>query len=138
MNFVGVNTGYTIKLTWVSDAITSPFESLAPGFKPPSSPTTPTPRPAQGAGFEPPTLPTPTLDPLPILPDAAFDTGFGPDDFEETLAAPISFDVKPIKVTPPDPPSNLALALWLLALPLAAVAFGGAYLSRRSAALLRI
>lgn len=54
------------------------------------------------------------------------------------LAAPPNVDFQPASVSKPRPPSGLALVLWMLVLPLAGVALGGAWLSRRSANLLRI
>lgn len=144
VNFVGVNTAYTIKLTWVSESITTPFESLAPTVSPNrpggvSEPAAqPTPAPPLGADFEAPSLPAPVLEQSPLEPDAAFDEGFGPSALEDTLAAPPSIDFEPARVVDPDPPPGFVLVLWLLVLPLAGVAFGGTYLSRRSAALLRV
>lgn len=147
VNFVGVNTAYTIKLTWVSETITTPFESLAPGFTPnrptsASAPTAPRPVPVPpvdtGTGFHVPPLAAPSLEVAPVEPDTAFDTGFEPSQFDDTLAAPTQVAFEPASVTDPDPPSGVVLVLWLLVLPLGVIAFGGAYLSRRSANLLRI
>lgn len=146
VNFVGVNTGYTIKLTWVSETITSPFESLAPGATPKrpigsSTPMPPRPSalpPSDTSDFEWPPLAAPVLDLASIEADQAFDTGFEPSEFGDTLAAPPQVSFRPASVVNPDPPSGIALVLWLLVLPLAAIAFGGTHLSRRNANLPRV
>lgn len=143
VNFAGVNRGYTIKLTWVSETIRNPFESLAPGYRPPTptQPATLTPaRPAVpvGGAFEAPPLAAPSLTPALDAADAAFDSGFEDSDFGATLAAPALVDFAPASVEKPAPPSGLAVVLWMLVLPLAVTAFGGTLLSRRSASLLRV
>ena len=143
VNFAGVNRGYTIKLTWVSETITSPFESLAPGYRPPT-PTEPAsltpsaPAVPVGGDFEAPPLAAPSLTPDVADADAAFDSGFDAGDFDATLAAPKPASFAPASVTRPGPPSGLAVVLWMLVLPLAVTALGGSFLSRRSAALLRV
>lgn len=141
VNFVGANTGYTLKLTWVSEAITTPFESVAPGYTPPPPTESGSPpsveRPSTGT-FDAAPLAAPSLEVAPIEPDTSFDSGFDDTGSSDVLAAPPNVDFKPASISKPRPPSGVALVLWMLVLPLAGVALGGAWLSRRSANLLRI
>ena len=146
VNFIGANTGFKLKLTWVSESFPSPFEKLAPEFSPP---TTEAPRrPSSNDNdldrtpvtFSP--TPTPTFDTTPsslptadIADDDDFDAGeFDTSDFEDELAAPAPVELEPIAARP-DPPSNLALFFWLLAVPLGIIAIGGALITRRRATL---
>ena len=147
VNFIGANTGFKLKLTWVSESFPSPFEKLAPEFTPPTT-APPAPRPSADddvdrtpVTFD--TTPTPTFEDttpssLPtadIADDDDFDAGeFDTSDFEDELAAPAPVELDPI-VSRPDPPSNLALFFWLLAVPLGIIAIGGALVTRRRATL---
>lgn len=142
VNFIGVNTGFKLKLTWVSEAFPSPFERLAPEFAPsttvPRSTTTTT-RPAPVVVDEgpPPTFaaPTPSLAPVEIGTDDDFDPDeFDTSDFDDELSAPALLDLTPAAARPA-PPSGAALFFWLLALPLSLTAAGGFLLSRRRATL---
>lgn len=142
VNFVGANTGFKIKLTWVSEAFPSPFEALAPEFSPsttrPSTTTTTVPSGAVEVDEGPtPTFeaPTPSLTPVDIATDTDFDPDeFDTSDFDDELAAPMPLDLTTI-ATKPGPPSGAALFFWLLALPLGLTAAGGVLLSRRRATL---
>lgn len=141
VNYVGANTGYTLKLTWVSESIGTPFESLAPGYTPPPSTQSgppPVVTPPSTGTFDAPPLAAPSLEVAPIEPDTSFDSGFDSSSSIDVLAAPPNVEFRPASVSKPRPPSGLALVLWMLVLPLAGVALGGAWLSRRSANLLRI
>lgn len=140
VNFVGANTGYTLKLTWVSEAIDTPFESLAPGYTPPPAESGPPPvtAPPSTGTFDAPPLAAPSLDIAPIEADTSFASGFDDSSASDVLAAPPNVDFQPASVSKPRPPSGLALVLWMLVVPLTGVALGGAWLSRRSANLLRI
>lgn len=142
VNYLGANTGFKIKATWVSEAFPSPFEALAPEFSPsttvPRSTTTTT-RPAPVVVDEgpPPTFaaPTPSLAPAEIGTDDDFDPDeFDTSDFDDELSAPALLDLTPAAARP-GPPSGAALFFWLLALPLSLTAAGGFLLSRRRATL---
>ncbi len=138
-NYLGANTGYTISIVWVSEAFPTPFESLAPGFTPPTTvppsttttTTTTTPPPS--------TAPTTTVAPPPTLAPAEIDLdaddGFAQFDdgseFEDQLAAPAPVDLQPVSRTKPAPPSTVALLFWFLAVPLAATAAVSGVLLRR-------
>ena len=145
INFLGQNSGFTIKLTWVSETFEKPFESLAPEFKPPApaAPSSPGPATPSGPVTPPPPIaiapaPAPTvtdatLPPLDIDVDTDFDAGeFASTDFDDALSAPSTIPLVTASSRPPTPPSGLALVLWLLALPLALCALGGGFLSRRA------
>lgn len=138
VNFLGVNTGYKITVTWVSEAFPSPFESLAPDFVP--STTTPRPRPTSPVTTVPFTPPTtsassPTLAPIVVAQDDDFAFGqFDTSDFDDQLAAPPPLDLTPIASTPEDP-SGAALFFWLLAVPFGLLTAGGFFVLRNRAAI---
>ena len=143
-NFLGVNRGYTVTVTWYSESFRPPVEKLAPELTPP---TTAVRRPRSvGEGprsrtsatierLEPSEATTPSSLPMADIADDDFAAGdFDTSDFEQELAAPAPVHVGPIAARP-DPPSNLALFFWLLAIPLGTVAVGGALITRRRAIL---
>lgn len=140
VNYVGVNRGYDMEVTWFNETIPSPFEKLAEEFAPPAAtpapvrptPTTSTTVPATteiavGA----PSTTTPTLDVAEDLDPSLDSEDFDTSDFEDALAAPDPIDLGPVETATVRPPSGLALFFWLLALPLGIVALGGAVLMRR-------
>ena len=120
-NFRGANTGYRLKVSYVTEILEKPFESLEPGFEPPpfpleSVPAEPPvdlsgePEPEDPADNDrtgspvaapepvvvPPAAPEPVsglpLEPVEIEPDSDF-ADFDDADFEEALAAPPDSDV---------------------------------------------
>jgi hypothetical protein len=142
-NASGVNTGYRLKITWATDALPNPFESLPPSFsetgtvapKPASGGVTSSPLPSSGGtgGVDLPAVAAPDLViPAASAPDAAFDSGFSDaPPLDEQLAGP-PVKVETAAAVKAAPPSSLALLLWMIALPLGLVALGGAALMRRS------
>lgn len=135
INWSGVNTGYTLKLTWVSESFPTPFESLAPEFVPRATTTTRPVTTTTTTIVRPPqTDSTPvSLAPVVIEDDADFDlTQFEDDEFDDQLAAPEILDLTPIASTPREP-SGAALLFWMLAAPLGALALGGAWVLRHRA-----
>ena len=141
-NFLGVNTGYEVTVTWYSESFRPPVEKLAPEPSPPST-AAPTPRrvgepprsrtPATFRRLEPSELTTPSSLPPTDTIDDDFDAAeFDTSGFDDELAAPLPVGLAPI-ATRPDPPSDLALFFWLLAVPLGIVAVGGALIARRRA-----
>jgi hypothetical protein len=143
--YTGVSPAYTLTIEWSTEPLPSPFEKLPPSFSstgtlapPPAAPapvfripedTSATPV-FDTSGIDIPPALTPSVTPLA---DTAFDVGF--DDapsLSDQLGAPVNPDIEPVAVVKPSPPSNLALLLWLLALPLFLMAIlGGALLRRR-------
>ena len=144
-NFLGVNTGYTVTVTWYTESFRPPVEKLAPEV---TAPTTPDLRPRRAGtrvatrnpvgvatSAPPATLSLRPLPPVGVADDDDFDPGrFDTSGFEDELAAPAPVDLRPT-TTRPGRPSNLALVFWLLALPLGVVAVGGALIARRRALL---
>ena len=150
-NYASAPTNYTIKIEWRTSTLPTPFESLPPEFSQTGSlgatPAKPSlvdpPRPASAN-------PSPVFTPAPVAAgapnlapatpptaDSSFSTGFddGAGLDEQLTAPPASFDLQPVaRETPADPPSGLALLLWLIGLPLLLTAVGGWYLQRRQAA----
>lgn len=145
INYLGANTGYNLKLTWVSESFPSPFESLAPELAPPTTRPTPTTRPVVTTTTLPPVTtpprfdaPPPTLAPLGAIIDDDFATAaFDTSGFDDQLSAPTSINLAPI-VSNPDPPSGLALLFWMLAVPLSLTAVFGTVVLRRRATLATI
>ncbi len=143
INFLGVNRGYTVDMVWVSEAFSAPFESLAPGFKPPKKAAA-APKPIPTATTVPAvdSAPTTTIAPPVTLAPAEIalggaDDGFGQfgsdSDFDDQLAAPTPIDLTPAASRKAAPPSGLALLLWFFAFPLAIMAtFSGVLLKRRA------
>jgi hypothetical protein len=156
-NYLGPNTGYKLKVTYKPEAITTPFESLDPGYiPPPPEPEVPvTPpldfsaepevAPAPVAAPAPPPEPAPAppapLTPAPVEPDADFAAGIDSSLDEELAALPES-DVleqrQTVAAGPPKPASGSALVFWLLLLPLALVAGAGLWLAKRGSGVLRL
>ena len=147
VNYLGVNQGYTVEMTWVSESFEAPFESLAPSFTPPRR-ASPAPKPIPTTSTTTPPFATPmapditdapvTLTPAEIDLDSA-DDGFGQfesdSDFEDELAAPAPIDLTPASVDKGKPPSGAVLLLWFLAFPLLLMAtFSGVLLRRRALA----
>lgn len=148
-NYASTPTNYTVKVEWSTIPLPTPFESLPPEFAqtgdvaPPrakpslATPARPAPTPAPVFQAPPPAPGAPNLAPaLRPVGDASFDSGF--DDgagLDEQLAAPPApLELRPVVTqAAATPPSGLALALWLLALPLLLGATGGLYLQRRQA-----
>lgn len=141
-NVTGANIGYHLTVEWVTDIIGTPFESLPPEFSGgpvrPSAPARPTP------AF---TAPRPVAPPVSIPPartdlaipggataDDAFGAGFDEGAFDDAIAAPpttVAGRYAPPPVQRLESPSGVSLLLWMLALPLAVVAIGAGFLSRR-------
>ncbi len=144
-NSSGTNLGYRLKLTWATDVLPNPFESLPPGFTGatprPTTPAgrTPTPAalPSSGSTGDLPELGNPDLS-LPAVgaPDTAFDAGFSDaPSLDDVIVAP-QIETRRVADVKGDPPTGIALMLWMLAIPLGLVALGGAFLMRRSQRLL--
>lgn len=140
-NYLGANQGYTITLTWVSESFPTPFEALAPEFRPSTTTTTTTTAPTTTTTAPPVTQPvvdnTPTtLAPVAIGSDDDFALGdFDTSDFDDQLQAPPEVALVPIARVF-ETPSTLALVLWMLALPFAILAISGGVIMRRRASLL--
>ena len=153
-NYASTPTNYTIKVEWRTVALPTPFESLPPEFSStgelrptraaPSLASPPRPSATPSPVFQAPPVASGTLDLRPSSPqvaDSSFETGF--DDapgLDEQLAAPapqVELDPVPIERRS-DPPSGLALALWLLAVPLLLTGLGGWWLQRRQANAIQI
>lgn len=147
INYLGVNQGYTVDMTWVSESFDAPFESLAPSFTPPRR-TSAAPKPIPTTSVAPTPIAAPvtpdvsdepvTLTPAEIDLESA-DDGFGQfeddSDFEDELAAPAPIDLTPASVDKGKPPSGAALLLWFFAFPLLLMAtFSGVLLRRRALA----
>ena len=146
-NASGVNHGYHLEIAWKTQLLSTPFESLPPDFSstgsltPPghlalggsSAPTgvVPAPLPSANAGGTAlPPLPSPAADAsFTSVPSSNFNSQLG-NTVISARPATAKRDVRP--------PSNLALLLWLLALPFGLTAIGGQILLGRSRALLRI
>jgi len=166
MNYVGPNSGYRLKVSYVPEKIVPPFESLDPGYVPPvlsppapepvtapvdlsAEPAAPPPpdrypvvEPAPPAPPAPPVEATPApLTPVAVGPDPDF-SNFDDNAFDRQLAAPPASDVlveKQVKaVGPPKPASTASLMVWLVLLPLLLVAAGGFWLSRKGSAVLKL
>ena len=153
-NYASSPTNYTIRVAWSTIPLPSPFEKLPPEFSrtgqvtpspvKPSLTASPTPSRTPAPVFQPaaPSAGVPDLAPSsPPVADASFEAGFGdgPGLDEQLAAPPASFDVEPVaNEVRSAPPSALALALWLLALPLLLAAVGGWLLQRRQATAIEI
>lgn len=138
VNYVGVNQGYDMEVTWFNETIPTPFEKLAEEFAPPTTTTTTT-VPSTTTTTAAPTVvaagptstTTPILEPVEDV-ETSFDAeDFESSDFEDALTAPEVVDLEPAAAASVAPPSGLALFFWLLAVPLAFVATGGTVLMRR-------
>jgi hypothetical protein len=145
VNFAGVNRGYALKLVWVSETLPTPFEDLGPDFS--AGPAGPPPNLSLGspAPDAPVAAPAPAIEPFALPPapldvDPTFGDGFATDDgFEDDLAAPPApVSIRPAAATKPEPPSTVALLLWMAALPLACVALFGTLVARRSTSLIQL
>jgi hypothetical protein len=145
INYLGINQGYTVDMTWVSESFDAPFESLAPGFTPPSRPAAAAPTPIAPTPTVAPPLASPSAPvvdaPVTLTPGdidlGSADDGFGQfdsdSDFDDQLAAPAPIDLTPASATKAAPPSGLALLLWFFAFPLLLMAvFSGVLLRRRA------
>lgn len=140
VNASGVNTGYRLTFEVITDDIPDGiFESLPPAFSggAPPAPSTPTTIPASAFDVAPP----PPVDIAPATPplaDTSFDSGFGETTSleDQIAAAPSVQEIRPVSVTRPSAPSNLALLLWMVAFPFALLAIAGALLMRKQRTLL--
>lgn len=147
LNASGVNRGYHVQVAWKTQLIPTPFESLPSSYSSTGSLTPPVAtgsRLALGSSQAPiatpaaPVVSGGTLAPLPAAADTAFAAPAAPN-FQSQLAAPTLENSRPAAATHDlKAPSNLALLLWLLALPFGLVAIGGQVLLGRSRALLRL
>jgi hypothetical protein len=144
-NASGVNHGYHLEISWKTQLLSKPFESLPPDYSstgsltppahlalggPPAAAIAPPPAVADGGTVLPPLESTSADTSFSPVAPGAFDSALG--DQKTVVGAPASAkrDLQP--------PSNLALLLWLLALPFGLTAIGGRLLLGRSRALLRI
>lgn len=154
-NYASGPTEYTITVEWKTAALPTPFESLPPEFTDtgsfapspiltpavPSIVTPPPPAPIASPVFEVEAPATPSLAPsTPVIADTQFDTGF--DDaagLSDQLTSPTTqVAFTPASTEPADPPSAIALLLWLLAIPLILTAATGLFLERRQATVVQI
>ncbi len=162
-NYVGANTGYRLKVEYKPESIVPPFESLAPEFTPFDPPTeqfdpppvddpaaqpapsvdrlggAQAPPPPPSAPVEIPASPAP-LTPVPIDPDPDFGN-FADDAFDEQLAAPtprVLAEKRVKSLGPPKPASAGSLVFWLAVVPLALIAAGGLWLSKKGSAVLNL
>ena len=164
VNYVGPNTGYRLKLSYTTERLVPPFESLDPSFQPPATPVeappaappvdlsdVPAAPPEKDKFVHPPAPPPPApapepvaapapLAPVPVEPDPDY-TNFSDSKFDESLAAPAQTDVlqeKQARVTGPAPPASAgSLVFWLAVVPLLLAAGAGFWLTRRGSAVLR-
>jgi hypothetical protein len=145
LNSSGVNHGYHLEISWKTQLLSTPFESLPPDFSTTGSITPPgrlslggAPAPAPAAA----PAPAPAAaTALPALPAPAGDTAFTSlpaSAFNDQLTTNV-INARPATAKRNlQPPSNLALLLWLIALPFGLTAIGGQLLLGRSRSLLRI
>lgn len=145
-NAAGRTLDYTLSVEWLTRPLPSPFESLPPGFTQSASPVKPslvTPAPAMGQTspiFDLPAVPVNLRLPAPAVADASFAEGFsdgaGLDD--QLAAPPVALgDVIPAAERA-EPPSALALLLWMVGFPLLLLGAGAMVLQRRSRGLISI
>lgn len=150
-NFNGDGGPYKVEYTWSTDTLDTPFESLPPSFfgsgtTSEGSEPTPvlTPPVGETPTFEAPSIEVPDLSvDTPALPDGAFDAGFGDGaTLDDQLSASddegLVFKPTVRKAPLPEAPSDLALGLWMVGLPVLLIGIGAAILQRRSRTLLSL
>jgi hypothetical protein len=160
-NYIGLNTGYKLTVSYKPEKIVPPFESLAPDFNPVATPAAPYQPPVDLSGG-PPTLPIDTsaapttsttlpppppeakapapLTPVAVDPDPDF-SNFNDSAFDQQLAAPATDILKQKEakaVGPPKPASGTSLVFWLAIVPILLMAAGGIWLSKKGSAVLKL
>ena len=146
VNASGVNRCYHLQIAWKTQLLSTPFESLPPDYSSTGT-LAPPGRLSLGGSPTPGNVPAPVPSAsgatvLPPLPSAGADTSFTSvpaSGFNSQLGNNTVISASPASAKRDlRPPSNLALLLWLLALPFGLTAIGGQILLGRSRALLRI
>jgi hypothetical protein len=147
LNASGINHGYHLVVSWKTQLLSKPFESLPSDYSSTGSltPAAPASRLALGGSAAPVAAPvTPgassgaALPALPAAPDTAF-AAPSASNFQNQLGDQSLVNSRPAAAKRElKAPSNLALLLWLLALPFGIMAIGGQLLLGRSRALLRL